>query len=174
MGHPESAQILKKGSKCPLLWRKKRLTGQKRGKSQIKIQQNKEWADWKGESGIEKERGECLRSHTANPFHLPSELLSHEASPRFYWQSDPPAAPQGAGVTLHLWSEPGPSVCQYELERLCVCWVNIRQRACVCAPHPAEVYMFIWEHSKVVLCKVQTICKLEIFICKWILDKDFF
>lgn len=65
-------------------------------------------------------RGECLRSHS-EAFPFSQRIVEPWSIPGFLLAGWAPAAPQGAGVTLHLWSEQGPSVCQDESVCVCVC-----------------------------------------------------
>lgn len=83
----------------------------------------------RGQSEREK-RQKVFRGHKGKPFHLPSKLLSHEASLTFTGSLSP-GAPQGAGVTLHLWSERGPSVCRYKLEGVSAAKVCVSESGCV-------------------------------------------
>lgn len=82
-----------------------------------------------GRNEVETERRVFEVTHTktfpftkriVEPWSIPSLLLA-------VWAQ---ASPQGAGVTLHLWSEQRPSVCQYKLG-VCVLWkyTSVRRRA---------------------------------------------
>lgn len=55
------------------------------------------------------------------------------------------AAPRGAGVTLHLWSEQGPSVCQDKLERVSAVKICVSERVSVGA-HVSEI-KGVYEYS---------------------------